>query len=68
MATEPITGDGSGIYHPDASDVQSGDGTITTTGTAVTGSVTTFQAKMPNFVCLRRSVFSISRIVTICHL
>ncbi len=47
--TEPITGDGGAIYHPDASNVQAGDGTLSTTGTAVTGSTTTFQTLMPNF-------------------
>ncbi len=49
MATEPISGDLGGLFHTDASDLQSGDGTLATTGTAVTGATTTFQAKMPNF-------------------
>lgn len=46
--TEPITGDGGAIYHPDTDDEQTGDGTIATTGTAVTGTTTTFLVKMPN--------------------
>ena len=55
MATEPITGDGGGIYHPDASGVQTGDSTITTVGTAVTGAATTFQTLMPNFATTQPS-------------
>ncbi len=46
--TEPITGDGGALYHPDTDDLQAGDGTIATTGVAVTGSTTTFSTLMPN--------------------
>ena len=49
--TEPITGDGGALYHPDTDDFQTpAVADISTTGTAVTGGVgTVFQTEFPNF-------------------
>ncbi len=58
--TEPITGDGGAIYHPDPSNVQSGDGSIATTGTAVTGTTTTFSTLMPNFATTQPTFMIVS--------
>lgn len=58
--TEPITGDGGAIYHPDTDDEQSGDGTLATTGTSVTGSSTTFQTKFPNFATTQPTFLTVS--------